>query len=62
MSGGGRTDEKNGLGCCLAVDLLHELRLEGDQADEAVGGNQVEDDNHGEDAVFEQSLQGWNKI
>lgn len=59
---GGHTNEKNGLGCCLAVDLLHELRLEGDQADEAVDGNQVDEDYHDVDTVSEQSLQGWNKI
>lgn len=59
---GGRTNEKNGLGCCLAVDLFHELRLEGDQADEAVDGNQVDEDYHDVDTVSEQSLQGWKKI
>ncbi len=46
----------------MAVDLLQELWLEGDHANEAVDSHQVGEDHYGEDAVLEESPQRWNEI
>lgn len=67
MWGGGggvhcRTYEENGLGGRLAVDLLQELWLEGDEADEAVDSHQVGEHHQAEDAVPEESPQGRNEV
>lgn len=51
------TYEENGLGGRLAVDLLQELGLEGDHADEAVDRHQVGEDHHGENTVAEEAPQ-----
>lgn len=57
-----RTYEENGLGGRLAVDLLQELGLEGDHANEAVDSHQVGEDHQQEDVVLEESPQGWNEV
>lgn len=46
----------------MAIDLLHVLRFEGDQANEAVHSHQVGEDHHGVDAVIKESSQRWNEI
>lgn len=56
------TNEENGLGGRLAIDLLQELWLEGDHADEAVDSHQVSEDHQWEDAVPEESLQRRNEV
>lgn len=62
VGGGGVTYEKNGFGGRLAIDLLQELRLEGDHADEAVDGHQVGEDHQRVHAVPEEPPQRWNEI
>lgn len=44
------------------MDLLQELGLEGDHADEAVDRHQVGEDHHGEDAVAEEAPQRRKKV
>lgn len=44
------------------MDLLQELGLEGDHADEAVDCHQVGEDHHCEDTVAEEAPQRWNKV
>ena len=46
----------------MAVDLLHEFRLEGDHANEAVDSHKVCKDHQREDVVLEESPQRWNEI
>lgn len=60
--GRGVTDEENGFGGGLAVDLLQVLGLEGDHANEAVDHHQVGEDHQRVHAVAEESSQRWNEI
>lgn len=53
--GGGFTYEENGFGGRLAVDLLQELGLEGDHANEAIDEHQVGEDHQWVHAVAEES-------
>ncbi len=46
----------------MAKDLLQELWLEGDHANEAIDRHQVGEDHQREDAVLEESPQRWNEI
>lgn len=46
----------------MTIDLLQELWLEGDHANEAVDRYQVGDNHQCEDGVLEKPPQRWNKI
>lgn len=59
---GAVTDDESSPGGRLAVDLLQELGLEGDQADEAIYCHQVGDDHQCVDAVPEESSQRRDEV